>query len=631
MLKIYKFLYILFFLILIIFPFKNIFADNTTYAKLEVSIPEIIVGNTFIEITLTNNGQIAYNQPIYINDSLYEMGIIEKRQSKKIDFFVKNTCTSIAIKDYQGKVIFSKKIKPIPLWMSILPPLLAIILAFVFKEVFSSIFLGLYSGSAIIATYIHSSILSGLLYGFLSLYDYLVNALSDSGHASIIIFSILIGGTVNIISQNGSMKSIIARLSRHATDRKSGQLISMIMGIIIFFDDYANTLVVGNTMRPITDKLKISREKLSYIVDSTAAPVVAMAFITTWIGAELSYIKSGLDVVNLNESPYLVFLHSLKYSFYPVFTLVFMFFIIIMRRDFGPMLAAEKKAANTIIQKTSNTTITQNTPISLAIIPILIIIFGTLCGLFYTGYDNAIWNSNQSFLLKISETLGKSDSFKALTWASLLSLIVAIALSLWNKIFSLQKAMEHTLNGFKSMLQAIVILILAWSLASVTMQLHTADFFTEIFLFFDTSPVLLPAITFIIAALISFSTGSSWGTMAILYPIMLPVSWQISTHGGLNYAYSFHIFYGVVAAVITGSVFGDHCSPISDTTILSSMASSCRHIDHVRTQMPYAITVAVVALVIGIIPTSFNIPFWIMYIVGTAVLFVIVKYFGKRV
>ena len=180
------------------------------------------------------------------------------------------------------------------------------------------------------------------------------------------------------------------------------------------------------------------------------------------------------------------------------------------------------------------------------------------------------------------------------------------------------------------MLQAIIILTLAWSLALLTQQMHTADFFTSVFKFFSIPVFWVPAITFLISALISFSTGSSWGTMAILYPIMLPVSWYLSKDANLDYSYSFHIFYGVAASIITGSVFGDHCSPISDTTILSSMASGCRHIDHVNTQMPYAITVATVSLVVGILPTSLNMPFWIMYVLGAIVLYLIIKFVGKK-
>ena len=615
----------------ILFFFFPLFFSFVLNAKLKIHIPEVIIRSTTVTLTITNDSNISYKNSILVNNKKFTADI-PPNKSIKINLPITKNTKSITVATAKGKEIFHKAINPIPLWLSIIPPLIAIILALMFKEVFSAIFAGIFSGTFIIASYGYDNIIKGLLYGFLNIPGYLTNVLTDSGHISIIIFSILIGGTVNIVSKNGRMKVIVDRLSRKSKDRKSGQLISMLLGIIIFFDDYANTLVVGNTMRPLTDKLKISREKLSYIVDSTAAPVVSIAFITTWIGAELSYIKSGLDILNINESAYIVFLHSLKYAFYPIFTLVFMYILIRTGKDFGPMYRAEKKQLKI---KPLETKQEKNTIVSssswLAIVPIGIIIFGTLAGLIYTGYSAEVWNSGKSFLMKISETLGRSDSFISLIWASMLSLIVAILMSVSKKIFSLAKAMEYTMDGFKSMLQAIVILTLAWTLALITQQMHTADFFTIIFKYFSVPVFLIPAITFLISALISFSTGSSWGTMAILYPIMLPVSWYLAKDANLEYSYSFHIFYGVAAAIITGSVFGDHCSPISDTTILSSMASSCKHINHVSTQMPYAITVAAVSLFIGIIPTSLNLPSWLMYVAGAVILYLIVKFAGKKV
>jgi Na+/H+ antiporter NhaC len=599
------------------------------FSELKITFPSITIQNTDATITIKNLSDTIYNGIIFINETPYKTRI-KPNSEKKLNLKITSKTKTITVKT-KLRTIAQKKIHPIPLWLSIIPPLIAIILALLFKEVFSAIFLGIFTGTSIIAIYKYGNIFLGLLYGFLDIPKYLTDVLTDSDHISIIIFSMLIGGTVNIVSKNGGMKSIINKLSRKANNRKSAQLITVIMGIIIFFDDYANTLVVGNTMRPLTDKLKISREKLSYIVDSTAAPVVAIAFITTWIGAELSYIKSGLDILQLNESPYIVFLHSLKYAFYPVFTIIFILLLVKMGRDFGPMYHAEKKAIESkVIKNDSSSQDIKGTSSWLAIIPIGIIIFGTLTGLIYTGYSQEIWNSHLSFWMKISETLGRADSFVSLIWASLLALITAIFLSVGKKIFPLAKAMEYSIEGFKSMLQAIIILTLAWSLALLTQQMHTADFFTSIFKFFSIPVFLVPSITFLISALISFSTGSSWGTMAILYPIMLPVSWYLAKDANLDYSYAFHIFYGVAAAIITGSVFGDHCSPISDTTILSSMASGCRHIDHVNTQMPYAITVATVSLFIGILPTSLNIPFWLMYILGIFALYLVVKIFGKK-
>lgn len=299
-----------------------------------------------------------------------------------------------------GDFTNEKAVTPIPLWMSILPPLIAIIFALIFREVFSALFAGLLVGTTIMHFYAGSNLFEAIFQGIFSIADtYLLEAMYERGHLSIIIFSMLIGAMVNLITRNGGMKGVVNILSKYAKSARSGQFITWLMGIIIFFDDYANTLVVGNTMRPVTDRLKISREKLAYLVDSTAAPIASIAFVTTWIGAELSYIQNGIDVIGLNENAYMVFFNSLAYSFYPIFTLVFILFIVYRGVDFGPMLKAERKARNQISPDGDGTNSFSNELNRLeidedvkarwfnAVIPVLVIIFGTLAGLLYTGWD----------------------------------------------------------------------------------------------------------------------------------------------------------------------------------------------------------------------------------------------------
>ncbi|MCK4569476.1 MAG: hypothetical protein KAT76_04245, partial [Bacteroidales bacterium] len=412
----------------------------------------------------------------------------------------------------------------------------------------------------------------------------------------------------------------------------------------IFFDDYANTLVVGNTMRPVTDRLKISREKLAYLVDSTAAPIASIAFVTTWIGAELSYIQDGINVIGLNENAYMIFFNSLAYSFYPIFTLVFILIIIYRGVDFGPMLKAERKARkeesviagkiNSLSSELNKLEIDENIKARWfnAVIPVLVIIFGTIAGLIYTGWDPTIWSDEQlAFGRKISATIGNADSYKALLWSSLASVLMALLLTVSQRILSLRQSIDSLINGFKTMLTAVLILILAWSVALVTEHMHTASFISSSMLEMSLSPYLVPAITFILAALVSFSTGSSWGTMAILYPLMLPATWLITEDYGMDYNTSMLIFYNVVSCVLAGSVLGDHCSPISDTTILSSLASSCNHIEHVRTQLPYALTVGVVSVIAGTLPAAFGISSYILFPAGLLILFLTVLFLGKKV
>lgn len=544
-----------------------------------------------------------------------------------------------------GEVTRAKAVNPIPLWLSILPPLIAIMVALLIREVYSALFCGVWLGAGIIAYFQGFGFFMAILKGFLLIIDtYIVESLVNSDHISIILFSMIIAATVALITKNGGMKGVMNRLSKYATSPRSGSFITWLLGVMIFFDDYANTLVVGNTMRPLADRLKISREKLAYIIDSTAAPVASVAFVTTWIGAELSYIQDGINKLNIDESAYGVFFNSLAYSFYPFFTLAFILILIWKGVDYGPMLKAEARARQNleptgIVEEEVDAELQDEVKVAKgikpksfnAVIPVLIIVFGTLGSLFYTGWDAQVWNDdNLGFFDKLSTTIGNADSFKALLWSSLLSLFSAIVLTISQRLLDLKDTMESVIAGFKTMLPAVMILVLAWSVALITEHLHTANFISNLLLEASVSPYLIPSLTFIIAALVSFSTGSSWGTMAILYPLVLPTGWILSQHQGLEYGASLSIFYNVAAAVLTGSVFGDHCSPISDTTILSSLASSCPHIEHVRTQLPYALTTGLFAIFFGILPASYNISVWLLFPLGIIGLYLIIHFFGKK-
>ena len=522
---------------------------------------------------------------------------------------------------------------PMPLWMSILPPLLAIVMALLIKEVISSLFVGILTGTFLMALYGGANPATALGGGVLRVVDtYVVGSLFDADHVKIIVFTLLIGGMVRIVTANGGMQGVVNWLSKRARGPRSGQLMTFLMDLCIFFDDYSNTLVVGNTMRPIADKLKISREKLAYIVDSTSAPVVAVAFVTTWIGAELSYIQDGINVIGLEASAYTVFFHSLAYSFYPFLTLGFVLMIILSGRDFGPMLKAERKARlQAAVEHTETTNESQSAHIIDALIPLLVLVFGTIIGLVFSGYDASVWHSNSGFFSKLSETIGAANSFLALLWASLLSLITAIVMTSLRGILTFSKVMEEMVEGFKTMLNAVLILTMAWSIALVTKDMHTAEFVSQLLLQWSLSPVVVPVLTFLLAAFIGFSTGTSWGTMAILYPLILPASWLLCQEQGLSVDATMPLFYNVVASVLAGSVMGDHCSPISDTTIMSSLASSCNHLQHVSTQMPYALTVGSTALLVGVLPTALGLPSWVAFLMGFVVLGLIVRLAGKKV
>jgi len=532
-----------------------------------------------------------------------------------------------------------------PLWLSILPPLIAIVLALALKEVIVALFVGVFFGAAILGFYETGSA-TGVFAALLTTLDtYIVNALTDRDHVSIILFSLLIGGMVSLISRNGGMQGIVNRIARLAKTPRSGQIATWLLGLVIFFDDYANSLVVGNTMRPITDRLRISREKLSYIVDSTAAPVSALAFITTWIGAELGYIADGISTLQgfpEDMSPYSIFLSSLSYAFYPILTLIFILIMVWRQRDFGPMWQAEHRARTTGEVSRPGSSVGESAELEhfqpkegvsiqafRAVVPVGILILGVLIGLLYTGWDSAIWNDPEiSGVKKLSTIIGNADSYSALLWASLTAVILAIVLSLGKKLLKLGESIEVMTSGFKAMFGALTILTLAWALQGVTEDLHTATFLTDL-LGDQVSPSWMPTITFILAGIIAFSTGSSWGTMAILYPLIIPLTWTVGQQSGLEDPACLAIMANAVACVLGGAVLGDHCSPISDTTILSSLATSCDHIDHVRTQLPYALTVGGISLLIGTIPTGFGLPSWISFLLGIGACWGVIQWIGK--
>ncbi|MEY3573756.1 MAG: hypothetical protein RLZZ617_354 [Bacteroidota bacterium] len=525
---------------------------------------------------------------------------------------------------------------------SVVPPLVAIVMALVLREVYLSLLLAVLSGAWILAAE-HYGLINGLIIGLLRVIDtYVMKALWDKDHLSVIVFSMLIGGMVALLSRNGGMQGVVHYLTRWAKDARSGQWVTWLLGIVIFFDDYANTLLVGNTMRPVTDRLRISRAKLAYLVDATAAPVASVAFISTWIGAELGYIQGGLDKIGeLNLSAYQVFMASVPYSFYAWLTIAFMAMVIYRQRDFGPMLRSERLArqhgvgsSSEAISQEVNAEFEMKEGLSpkayRAIVPVLTVVVGVVAGLLVTGWDAALWSdASKGLTVKLSGIVGGADSFKSLLYGSFAGCCVALMLSVNPRNLTLNEAMDALLHGFKTMLPATLILVLAWSLASLTEEMHTADYISRALVSLEWSARFLPALAFVMGGLVAFSTGTSWGTMAILYPLLLPAGWEWIGQAGVSPETSLMLFYQLVSAVLAGSVLGDHCSPISDTTIMSSLASSCNHLEHVRTQMPYAMLVGLVSIFVCSIPAAFGVSLWIVYPLSLALFWWVLGRWGK--
>ena len=519
-------------------------------------------------------------------------------------------------------------------WIAILPPVITIFIALVSKRVVPSLFLGIWMG----AWAINDFGLVGMWTGLLDTFQvYVSNALSNPDHTAIVLFSMMIGGMVGIISRNGGMQGIVNHIVKWADSARHACLATATLGLAIFFDDYANTLVVGNTMRPVTDSMRVSRAKLAYIVDSTAAPVACIAIVTTWIGYEIGLIGDSISKMpGLDTEAYLLFLNTLPYSFYPIMAIAFVFMISASGRDFGPMLAAERAAqqhgsnhASPVDEKSQEAAVIK--PVEgkpqrafNAYIPIGVMVLGVLAGLYVTGMQASTEIENPS----IQDIIGNANSYTALMWASLASMMVAALLSMAQRIMTLEEVVNSWFHGARDMLMAMIILILAWSLGEVTDILKTADFLVSIM--GDAIPVfILPAMVFVLAAATAFATGSSWGAMGILFPLAMPLTWAVMVSQGQAGPEDMHILYSAVSAILAGAVWGDHCSPISDTTILSSLASGCDHIEHVRTQLPYAMTVGGTAILFGSIMTALGTPWWLGMSLGLLVLWLIIKFYGK--
>jgi len=513
-------------------------------------------------------------------------------------------------------------------WVSVLPPAIAIGLALAIRQVIPALFVGIFIGAWALAGFAPSALLSAVMQ---TADTYILDAIAEPDHAAVMLFTLLVGGMVGVISKNGGMLGIVDRIVSLASTSRRAMAATVAMGLAIFFDDYANTLIVGNTMRPITDRLKVSREKLAYLVDSTAAPVACIALVTTWVGYEVGLIRDAVEQIpGLDLNPYAAFLNSITYSFYPLLALILVFTVVITGRDIGPMRAAEARARRgqvapgTAAARRSADDLQDVHPedhvprrASSALIPIAVLVVGVVAGILVTGDGDSL-----------RAIIGSADPYKSLIWGSLAGSLVAIGISLVGRTLLLVDAVSAWFSGARAMLFAIFILVLAWALSGVTDALGTADYLVSL-LDGRLNPGLLPAVVFVMAAATAFSTGSSWGTMGILLPLTVPLAWALMSSYGMTGAEHLPILYGTIAAVMGGAVWGDHCSPISDTTILSSMASQCDHIEHVRTQLPYALLSGLAALLLGALPAGFGVPWWLCLAAGAGFVVLVMLWRGR--
>lgn len=528
--------------------------------------------------------------------------------------------------------------------VTLVPPFIAIVLAFLTQNVIISLTGGILTGSMLVTlTMSKGSLTVNIAEAFNSTIKTIVASMADQWNAGILLQVMSIGGLIALVSRMGGTHAIAEKLSEKAGSIRSSQLITWILGLFVFFDDYANSLIVGPIMRPVTDKQRISREKLSFIIDATAAPIAGIALVSTWIGYELSLIQEELGELSFKTSAYSMFLETIPYRFYNIFILALIVITIVMLREIGPMFYAEERARLTgkvLRDGTSPMAVEENmnikpevageTNIWNAIIPIGSLIVISLLAFYFNGRsalegeELALVQASPFSLDAIRICFSNSDASVVLFMSAVLSSVIAIIMGLWQKLFTLKEAIDIWIEGWKSMIITVVILLLAWSIADIIKNQLDADQFLASSLSTTLPAFIIPSIIFVLGAGISFATGTSYGTMGILMPLAIPLANAAS--GGDR-----GLIIAAVGAVLTGAIFGDHCSPISDTTILSSMGSGADHLDHVKTQLLYSLMIAGISIVFGFLPAGLGVSPWISLAVGIISIIIIFRIFGKRV
>jgi len=529
-------------------------------------------------------------------------------------------------------------------WLSLAPPVVAIGLAIATRRVLASLLLGIAVGCLILKDW---SVNWNPLTAIADMMEsHLWVSLSDPDHLRVFAFTALMGAMIGVIHKCGGMQGVVNVLAPLARSRRGGQIMTWVLGLVIFIDDYANALLLGNTMRPLTDRLRISREKLAYLVDSTAAPVSGLAVISTWVAGEIGYIESGFANLKLEHGPvdgFGIFIATIPYRFYVLWALLLVPLIGLLGRDFGPMLTAERRQwlrgpedepqgsgaqsasgdpARAVPQRWFN-----------AVIPILITLAVTVWLLVVTGRGSMPAGGDPASVWQtLIQVFGKGDSYLSLVYGSLAGLGSAMLLGLIQKLHHVDELRAAAWSGAQLVVPALAILWLAWALSGITGKdnLGTGEYLGAL-LQQRIDIRWMPTMVFVLASLVAFSTGTSWGTMGILMPIVVGATYRMlqSQTGGVDPSST--LMTASIGSVLAGAIFGDHCSPISDTTVLSSQASGCNHVAHVWTQMPYALLVAGVSIVCGTLPVGFGAPVWICLSGGSAALVVLVFVLGRRV
>ena len=465
--------------------------------------------------------------------------------------------------------------------MALMPPIIAIVLALITKEVYSSLFIGIVAGALFYANYNPVGAIDAIVN------EGLIANVGDAWNAGILIFLVLLGIMVALVNAAGGSAAFGRWAKKHVKSRTGAQLAAFALGVLIFIDDYFNCLTVGSVMRPVTDAHRISRAKFSYIIDATAAPICMIAPISSWAAAVTSVVGE--------ENGLTYFVKAIPYNFYSLLTIVMIIVISVMKFDYGPMKRHEYNAEKNndlfsegaLAELTDEEEVSSNGKVIDLVFPVLVLIVSCIVGMIYTGgfFSGELTGG---FFSRFSSAFANCDASAGLSWGALIALIITVVYLIFRRVLTFKKAMEAIPKGFCAMVPAIIILVFAWTLGTITRSMLGADIFVKTVMDGSAAALssFLPAVIFLIALGLSFATGTSWGTFGILLPIVIAV---FSGEG--------EILIISMSACLAGAVCGDHCSPISDTTIMASAGAQCNHVNHVTTQLPYALTVAAVSFV----------------------------------
>ena len=521
--------------------------------------------------------------------------------------------------------------------LTLIPPAVTIALAFLTKEVLSSLLAGGVAGAAIIvASQTEFGGWGGFLLNTLHRYCYgLIDVLAQPENAAIIVLCLCIGGLTNLVREAGGFAAVARRLSSRITKPWQAQCMTSVMALMFFFDDYANALITGPVMRPIVDESRVSREKLAFLVDSTAAPVAGIALISSWIAAELAAIEAGFQVLGVNQSAYAVFLGGVPYCFYNIFCLGLIFWILLTGRDYGPMYKAEcrARAARTALPREPQAQpAAGRASFFIAVGSILFLCLYAVVGI----YSDGVYRAKEAGLLDAAAgfsfgalrvAFGQADTVYVLVEAAVLTALMAAAAAVAVRALRFEQVVNAWVDGGVQLLPTALILALAWALSDTIAQLGAANYLAEVLS--GALPYwLLPSLIFLVCCAVSFSAGS-YGCMLMIMPMAVPIAYTMAyTNAGVKDPWA--LLCACVASVLAGSIFGDHCSPVTDTTILSAQGAGCGLLEHVKTQMPYALTAAAAATLLGTLPAGFGASPLLLLPAGLAALGLVVFKFGKR-